>query len=302
MKKSTKRSLIGNFMRRNWLRLLIYGGVAYCAVDGFLIEPHWIRIDRLSLGKSHSVRVVHISDIHFKGDSAYLSRIVDKVNRLAPDLVCFTGDIVEDTRYLEEALTALGRIEVPLYGVPGNHEYWCGASFDRIGECFRRTGGDWLVDQSAVSLGGRVFVVGSSGSEVSTQRTASEFAMPGRRTDWSPAPASTPAASSHGPVLTPPPGPGAKRILLTHYPAVVDSIRGEAYDLILSGHAHGGQVRLPFFGALLVPYGVDGYQLGTYMTPAYTQVRLLAGKIPPQTQKRPYFYKSSRMCQKWSNQ
>ena len=263
-----RRDEMTPFVRRNWLRYLIYGGMACCAAEGFLIEPHWIRIDRLSLGKSPSVRVVHISDIHFKGDSAYLSRIVDKVNQLSPDIVCFPGDIVEDTRYLEEALTALGRIKVPLYGVPGNHEYWSGASFERIGECFRRTGGDWLVDQSAVTLGGKVLIVGSSGAEVSTQRTASEFAMPGRRTDWSPASAFAPGASRHGQVLTPPPVPGAKRILLTHYPAVVDSIRGEAYDLILSGHAHGGQVRLPFFGALLVPYGVQGYQLGTYMTPA----------------------------------
>ena len=53
------------FMRRNWLRLLIYGGVTCSAVDGFLIEPHWIRIDKLSVGKSPSMRVVHISDIHF---------------------------------------------------------------------------------------------------------------------------------------------------------------------------------------------------------------------------------------------
>ena len=38
------------FCRRNWLRVLIYGGLGYCIVDAFLIEPHWIKIDRLSFG------------------------------------------------------------------------------------------------------------------------------------------------------------------------------------------------------------------------------------------------------------
>jgi predicted MPP superfamily phosphohydrolase len=40
------------------------------------------------------------------------------------------------------------------------------------------------------------------------------------------------------------------------------------YDLILSGHSHGGQVRLPILGALIVPIGVDGYEKGWYFTPA----------------------------------
>jgi len=259
------------FIRNNWLRILVYGGLVCCAVDAFLIEPHWIRIERLSFGDSPSVRVVHISDIHYKGDSTYLLRIIEQVNQLAPDIVCFTGDIVEDTRYLGEALDALGKINVPLYGVPGNHEYWSGASFDQIEKCFRKTGGEWLVDRSAVTSGGKLLIVGNSGSEITTQRDASEFAMPGRKTDWSPAPDSTPISSGavvldHG--HTPSLIPGAKRILLTHYPAVVDSIKGGAYDIILSGHAHGGQVRLPFFGALVVPFGVKGYQMGTYMTAA----------------------------------
>jgi predicted MPP superfamily phosphohydrolase len=259
------------FIRKNWLRILVYGGLSYCAVDAFLIEPHWIKINRLSLSNNPSVRAVQISDIHFKGDSAYLMRIVNQVNQLAPDVVCFTGDIVEDTRYLAEALDTLGKINVPLYGVPGNHEYWSKASFDQIGEGFRKTGGDWLVDRSVVTLGGKLLVMGKSGKEITTPMDASEFAMPGRKPEWSTASNHSPApVISDGTALAPsnPISPTSKRILLTHYPAMVDRIKGETYDLILSGHAHGGQVRLPFFGALIVPYGVNGYQVGTYMTAA----------------------------------
>jgi hypothetical protein len=265
------------FIRKHWLRVLIYGGLCCCTVDAFFVEPHWIKIDRLSFGEHQSLRVVHISDLHYNGERSYLMRIVATVNRLAPDIVCFTGDIVEDTRYLGEALDGLRQIAVPLYGVPGNHEYWSGASFDLIGNAFRKTGGEWLVDRSSVAAQGRLLIAGRSGTEINTRRAASEFAMPGHKMEWNPVPATTPAAvNSHDT-----PGalflrggssevaaPDAKRILLTHYPLDIENVKGSRYDLVLSGHAHGGQVRLPFIGALIVPYGVNGYQKGTYSTPS----------------------------------
>lgn len=98
------------FIRKHWLRIVFYGGLLLCAVDGFVIEPHGIKHDRLLLSDHPSVRIVHISDIHHKGDRAYLLRIMADVNRMAPDIVCFTGDIIEDPRYLGEALDALSKI------------------------------------------------------------------------------------------------------------------------------------------------------------------------------------------------
>ncbi len=262
---------------RRWVRILVCGGLLCCAVDAFLIEPHWIKVNRLSLSDHPTVRIVHISDIHYKGDPSYLARIVAGVNALSPDIVCFTGDIVEDTRYLKAALDALSRIKAPLYGVPGNHEYWCGASFAQIGACFRMTGGQWLVDRTVAACAGKLVIVGMSGYEMTYRWAAADFAMPGRTMDWSAAPCTGAIFAVHSqtpgtaiPVQENQPAaePGAKRILLTHYPAAVDSIKGETYDLVLAGHAHGGQVRLPLLGALVVPFGVNGYQVGTYVTAA----------------------------------
>ena len=250
------------FIRKQWLCFLICGCLAYCIVDAIFIEPHWIQVTRLSLGERPSLRVVHISDIHYKGDRSYLMRIVTMVNRLAPDAVCFTGDLVENTRYLDEALNILGQMRVPLYGVPGNHEYWSGASFDRIGNAFRKTGGEWLVDRSTVAAQGRLLIAGRSGTEINTRQSESESAMPGHEMEWKPVlPIPPTAVTSHG-------TSAAKRILLTHYPLDIENIKGSRFDLILSGHSHGGQVRLPFLGALIVPFGVNGYQLGVYRTSA----------------------------------
>jgi predicted MPP superfamily phosphohydrolase len=151
---------------------------------------------------------------------------------------------VEDSTQLPEALDILSGIQSPLYGVPGNHDYWSGSSFQIISACFKATGGDWLPDKIAVSADGRCMFEGVASLKSNIPRQTSEF---------------------HS----------GKRILLSHYPAVVKELEETRYDIILAGHSHGGQVRLPFFGPLIVPYGVEGYDAGLYSTtvgPLYVNV------------------------------
>lgn len=219
--------------------MLVYSTPVVCAADAFWVEPSSLVVKRHRLSVDPVVRLVHFSDIHFKGDRSFLKKVVQRINSLSPDLVCFTGDIVEDAALLPEALDLLSDVEVPLYGVPGNHEHWCGASFSTISECFRATGGDWLSDRSTASAGGRCWIEGL-GSE------ASRFQDNPPESEGSP----------------------QKRILLSHYPAAAKGITDRTYDLILAGHSHGGQVRFPFIGPLIVPYGVEGYDAGLYSTPA----------------------------------
>jgi predicted MPP superfamily phosphohydrolase len=56
--------------------------------------------------------------------------------------------------------------------------------------------------------------------------------------------------------------------LLTHYPAQVDKLGARKFDLVLAGHSHGGQLRLPLFGSLIVPAYVGEYDMGLFQTPA----------------------------------
>ena len=57
-----------------------------------------------------------------------------------------------------------------------------------------------------------------------------------------------------------------KNIVLFHYPQWVDKLTAYKFDLALAGHSHGGQVRIPFYGPLVTPWGVDQYDLGLFRT------------------------------------
>ena len=89
-------------------------------------------------------RVVQFSDLHHRGGLAYLRRVIDQINALQPDFARFTGDTVEESRYLEEALAEIRRIACPVYGCPANHDYSSGASFMALREAFKATGGRWM--------------------------------------------------------------------------------------------------------------------------------------------------------------
>ncbi len=223
--------------RRRFLAAAILGSPLLAAAEAKWLEPEWVKIRRIRFGTSRPQhRVVHFTDVHHKGDRAYLLSVVNKINGLSPDLVCFTGDLIEETGYLAEALEIFSKIKSPVYGVPGNHDYWSKAPFAEIAKCFEATGGAWLLDEQRQTSDGKLNVVGASCVSSSQPQIAAQK--------------------------------GLRNIFLMHYPAWVEKLRGNEFDLLLAGHSHGGQVRLPLFGALFVPFGVGRYQMGMFHTPS----------------------------------
>lgn len=203
--------------------------------DARWLEPQWIKTRHLRLADKPSHRFVQFSDLHHKGDRAHTQSVVDIINSLAPDFVCFTGDIIEEAKFLPEALNILSGIKAPMYGVPGNHDYWSKAPFDDVFKCFAATGGAWLVDDARVIAGGKINLIGMA-------HIGPKHPLPS-------------------------PQPGMKNILLLHYPAWAKQF-DEKFDLLLAGHSHGGQVRIPFYGPVIVPFAVDEYDLGLFHTQA----------------------------------
>jgi hypothetical protein len=226
---------IPRISRRKFIATTLLAMPALMAADAKMVEPTWLKVSRVRLGSGPTThRLVHFTDVHHKGDRAYLETVVKTINSLAPDFVCFTGDLIEEKKHLAEALEILSGVKAPMFGVPGNHDYWSKISFKPVRDCFEATGGAWLLDGQRKIAGGKINIIGVTCCQV--MRAV--------------------APLDHS----------AKNILLIHYPAWVKKLGDQKFDLMLAGHSHGGQVRIPFFGPILIPYGVDEYDLGLFQT------------------------------------
>lgn len=210
--------------------------ITFIIVDTFLIEPDWLKVKTIKLSSNPRLRIVHFTDLHHIKGSSMFQKAVNKINSLKPDLVCFTGDVVggsnENTNDHLEAFELFAKIKAPVFGVPGNHDYWAKIDFNTVDHVLQSGGGKWLVDSSFVTGDGRAKILG-----------VSQFGK-----------------------FIPEPESNKINILLCHYPAIVDSLQEKKFDLILAGHTHGGQVRIPFKGALIIPYNSSKYDYGLFMT------------------------------------
>ena len=221
--------------RRRFFGSLFFGVPALAFADSYWIEPGWLKVRKIRLTQGKPThRFVHFTDLHHKGDKKYLTSVVEEINRVSPDFVCMTGDIIEDNKFLAEALEILRGIQSPLYGVPGNHDYWCHADFNEIAEPFAKSGGAWLVDAQATTRDGKFTIHGAG------EKPSSNLQLNAK----------------------------AKNIMLIHYPEWVERLAPNKFDVVLAGHSHGGQVRIPFYGPIVVPFGTGKYDLGLFQTNA----------------------------------
>jgi uncharacterized protein len=217
--------------------------LALCAVTwGVLIEPGLLRVERVTIETEEwptslpPLRVVAIADLHAGGqhvDSANIDRLVAEANALAPDLIVLLGDYVIEGVVLgkpmspEEIARHLASLHAPLgvFAVLGNHDW------DAGGDVVRRALEDVgivVLDNHAVPLSGtadRVWLAGIA--DDSTRR-------PDPRVTFATIP------------------DGVTVITLTHDPGIFPEVPARS-ALTLAGHTHGGQVAVPFFGALYVP-------------------------------------------------
>src|SRR4051812_30860649 len=114
--------------RRKFIGLTALALPAALGVDARWIEPRNLRVRNLAAGNGHT-RFVQITDFHYKGHGDYAAEVIRTINDLNPHFVCFTGDLVEEKSFLAEALGYIEQIKVPVYGIPGNHDYWAGGNF-----------------------------------------------------------------------------------------------------------------------------------------------------------------------------
>lgn len=175
------------------------------------------------------VALIHFSDLHFRGPVTrrYFEEVFLEAQRLQGDLVCFTGDLMDHPRCVDWIAPTFGSLTAPLgcFFVLGNH--------------------DWYLTESTASMRAAVKAAGWTDLAGRTQileRHGDPLVLAGTERPW----------MGTVPDFTSVP-PDAPRIVLSHGPDQVAWASRTQVDLMLAGHTHGGQIRLPVLGPVYSP-------------------------------------------------
>ena len=216
----------------------------------FLVEPRWLETRRVDVALAgwprelDGLTVAHLSDLHLGafGSANLVRRALAIVDAARPDLVALTGDYTVRGRKPAAALSAIADLGTrPAYAILGNHDYKAGeAVADRIAAGLANLGLTVLRNETATCFTAR-------GPLLITGLDDSRF----RRADLAGTLASLP-------------DDGRPRLLLVHSPEAVRCLPPNACDLVLAGHTHGGQVRIPPFTSLWVRLAYSRFVAGAY--------------------------------------
>lgn len=220
----------------------------------FYLEPHWPQSTHVEIRLStlppslDGLTILQLSDLHLGPHvrAEDVRRAIELANRSSPDLIVLTGDFVSrSARYSVPCARELAALQsrYGIYAVLGNHDLWTNA--DEVAANLRAVGIVVLRDEvHAVQIeGARLWLVGieDTGFTAMAGDSCAEFHL-----QWAEKAGIAARLLKDIPDEEP-------RLLLVHNPDFNELLAGERIDLALSGHTHGGQVRLPFVGPLLVP-------------------------------------------------
>lgn len=248
------------------LLILLSCGIAFYS---FYIEPFRLTIDTLSLESSLSqeVRIVQVSDIqisrHYTTED--FEKVVQAVNHQQPDILLFTGDLYENYasyRDDKELISLLSQMDAKYgkFAIWGNRDYGGGAV--RKYESILAQSGFTLLTNASVSIPvsdtDTVFLAGLDDALLGQPDIA--------------------------PILEQlPKEENTYTILMTHEPDTAEQYAQMGFDLIVSGHSHGGQVKIPFFPTMTTHLGkryIDGLYPLNDQTQLYVNSGIGTSRIP----------------------
>lgn len=207
-------------------------------IDAYMIEPFWLETTAYNLASARldpsapPVRIVHLTDLHIERTTGREIKAIARINALQPDLVVITGDYI-NTSYLRDPIAQehfrwfVEQLDAPygIYATRGTVE----PSRDYMARLVNGTKTRWLENEHLILdvRGQRVALVGVATSHnLSVDVPRLDQALTGVPED----------------VFT---------ILLYHSPDLIQHAVERGIDLYLGGHTHGGQIRLPVYGAVV---------------------------------------------------
>ncbi len=210
------------------------------------IEPDWLSVERVRVpvaglpDRLAGWTVAQLSDFHADGylSGRLMERVVDQVRAARPDLLVLTGDFISSNRSgLERLAQWIGRMNARLgiFGCMGNHDRWHGRG--QVERSLQGMGAELLVNRGVLLPDG-LFLAGVDSA-------------------WGGKPEVKSAMSAHAGT--------APVLLLAHEPDFADAYSADPrIRLQLSGHSHGGQVRLPGFRPPILPRYGQKYAAGLH--------------------------------------
>lgn len=218
------------------LKLIIFIGVVYLFLyinNNWLVTTDYVHESEKIPASFDGYRITQVTDLHDATFGENQSRLVKKVRATKPDAIFLTGDLVDSRRYdLENSLQAVRQlVEITdVYYVLGNHEVALNLT-DEIYTALNELSVH-VLPNDAVQLernGEHIVIAGVEdplmGKEVGQSIDEALYNM----------------------------DPDAFKVLLSHRPELFETYVEKEIDLVFTGHAHGGQIRLPFIGGLFAP-------------------------------------------------
>ena len=238
----------GALHRPNLIFLLLNLMLAAVLIYGFFFEPMNLKVthleERTEQNDLQPIRILHLTDLHLERQTQRETRLIPLVEAQQPDLILLTGDYLnlsnlDDPVSLEQARTLLAKLHAPLgvYAVDGSVD--SAYLMDELFSSLEIT----VLDNEVLPLpleSGVVYLVG-----VTMRDEHNDADTLTRLMQQVP--------------------PEAFSILLYHTPDLIEIASQTGVDFYLAGHTHGGQIRIPFYGALITfsRYGKQ-YEMGRY--------------------------------------
>lgn len=205
-------------------------------------------------------RIAQVSDLHNAELGKDNNKLIEKLNECEPDIIVLTGDLIDSNHTNLEVALSFARQAVkiaPCYFVTGNHEAWVGSQYEELKTSLENAGVTVLQDEAIeLNYGDEcIQLIGLNDPDFSERDSfLSESILETKLSEINIRNGFT--------------------ILLSHRPELFNVYQNKNIDLVLSGHAHGGQFRLPFLGGVIAPnQGLfPKYDAGTYTENGTTMI------------------------------